>query len=410
MKISERELLQYAIDNDMLDLSTLKTAKELNVRKEILDNHKWAISQFSDGSWRTYLPDKNGKRKQIRRKERKDLEDVVVEYYKQKENVPSIKEIFDAWNDRRLELKKIIPSTHARNKSAFKRHFTEVEDMKINEVSQVFIADYLEKEIAEKNLTSKAFSNLKTITKGLLRRAKREGYLDWNISDMFDNLDVSDRDFKKDTRKEEDCVYSEEEMKKMMKFLNENRDAYNLGIMLIFVTGIRVGELVALKHSDFTSNLSFCVSRTESRYNDSELHKEIVTVKDTPKTEAGRRTVVVPSEYEWLIKAIKALNPFSEYLLYRIDGKRMQTEDIRHRLYLNCSKIGMDKIKSPHKIRMTYGTILIDNNISEKIVERQMGHTDISTTKKYYYKDRKKTDEKINVISQITEFSRCGEM
>ena len=37
-----------------------------------------------------------------------------------------------------------------------------------------------------------------------------------------------------------------------MEYLEDNLDIRNLGILLMFLTGIRVGELVTLKHEDFT--------------------------------------------------------------------------------------------------------------------------------------------------------------
>ena len=49
--------------------------------------------------------------------------------------------------------------------------------------------------------------------------------------------------------------------------------------------------------------------------------------------------------------------------------------------------------RSMHKIRKTYATKLINNNVDEKIIMRQMGHTDISTTKQYYYFNDKSDDD-----------------
>lgn len=39
-----------------------------------------------------------------------------------------------------------------------------------------------------------------------------------------------------------------------MDYLEENLDAKNIGILLMFATGIRMGELVALKHDVFDRN------------------------------------------------------------------------------------------------------------------------------------------------------------
>ena len=58
--------------------------------------------------------------------------------------------------------------------------------------------------------------------------------------------------------------------------------------------------------------------------------------------------------------------------------------------------------KSLNKIRKTYGTILLDNGISESIVISQMGYTDIRTTKRYYYKDRKEATGKIEAIDSVS--------
>ena len=51
----------------------------------------------------------------------------------------------------------------------------------------------------------------------------------------------------------------------IMDYLINNIDMMNLGILLMFLTGIRIGELVTLKHSDFSGNV-FNVRRTETRY------------------------------------------------------------------------------------------------------------------------------------------------
>lgn len=52
-----------------------------------------------------------------------------------------------------------------------------------------------------------------------------------------------------------------------MNYLTANPDTANLAICLLFVTGLRVGELVTLKHSDF-DEFSLKVRRTETRYTD----------------------------------------------------------------------------------------------------------------------------------------------
>ena len=59
------------------------------------------------------------------------------------------------------------------------------------------MGDFLEEEIADKELTPKSFSGLKGITRTFLKRAKKRKLIDFNIVELFENLDVSDSDFKK---------------------------------------------------------------------------------------------------------------------------------------------------------------------------------------------------------------------
>lgn len=65
-----------------------------------------------NGKWYTYLPSDNGGRKQIKRNSKKDIEDIVVQFEKSQINNPMVSEIFEEWNNRRLELERISKSPH----------------------------------------------------------------------------------------------------------------------------------------------------------------------------------------------------------------------------------------------------------------------------------------------------------
>ncbi len=177
----------------------------------------------------------------------------------------------------------------------------------------------------------------------------------FNVEELFQDLDTSDADFRKVIKEDYQEVFSEEEMPVMIDYLKENLDAKNIGILLMFATGIRVGELVALKHEVFEGN-TFKIRRTETRYM-GEDGKYVYDVKEFPKSSAGVRTVVIPEDYAWLCSKIKMLNPFGEYVFMDDKGKRMTTAHIRRRQEKNCRKLGMYQ-KSPYKIRKTYGTIM----------------------------------------------------
>ena len=120
------EALKFAVENGIIDLSYVQEKYEMNKRKELLSNHKWAISQGKDGYWRTYLPDEEKGRRMIKKTTQKAVEDEVVSYWTEQLENPTIQEVFEEWNDRREALKKISPSTHLRNTQVFNRHYREL--------------------------------------------------------------------------------------------------------------------------------------------------------------------------------------------------------------------------------------------------------------------------------------------
>ena len=80
--LTKKDLLNYAIENGIIDISTIQTQVEMNERHKYLEKHNYRIWQSeTDKLWRTYLPDDEKGRKLIKRKTQKEIEDLVVKYY-----------------------------------------------------------------------------------------------------------------------------------------------------------------------------------------------------------------------------------------------------------------------------------------------------------------------------------------
>ena len=175
---NENDILRFIINSGIINLSNVQNGMEAMKRKELLEKHPYKIWQGKDGKWRTYLPDKN-QRKMIKKNRNAVLEKEVAEYWKSETENPTVREVFDEWNDRRLELKKISDATHLRNRQIFNRHYAHAifvqKRMKDTEPGE--FEGFLEGQILIHNLTAKAFSNLKTVTRGFLKRAKKTDWL-----------------------------------------------------------------------------------------------------------------------------------------------------------------------------------------------------------------------------------------
>lgn len=396
------EILQFIIQSGIINFDDVQNNMEAMKRKELLDKHLYKIWQGKDGKWYTYLPDKEKGRILKKKSTREAVEKDVITYWKSELENPTITEVFNEWNDRRLELRKISSATHLRNKQLYNRHYEEFGKHRIKNITSREVCDFLEEQIPKFKLSAKGFSNLKTLTRGFLKRAKRLELIDFRIDEILAEIDYSEIEFNKNRKSESLQVFTDSEMDRIFEYTRYNMDIENLGIMLMFVTGMRVGELVTLKWGDVGNGGSYVsIRRTETRYRDKESGKLTYSVKESPKTEAGIRDVVIPKDYLWVLARMKRINPFTEFIFEK-NGERLHTEQIRKRLYRICRNVDI-KQRGTHAIRKTYGSILLDNNIDQKLIIGQMGHTDIATTETFYHKNRRTNEEKSDILSEIPQ-------
>lgn len=84
----------------------------------------------------------------------------------------------------------------------------------------------------------------------------------------------------------------------------------------------------------------------------------------------------------------------------------MKTLKVRHRLYAVCEELGIRK-KSPHKLRKTYISILLDNGVDKRLVQDVAGHTEIATSERNYHRNRKSDAKKEEILSNLPEFKNA---
>lgn len=199
---------------------------------------------------------------------------------------------------------------------------------------------------------------------------------------------------------DEECVFREDEMHKLVEALSKKITVPNLGVLLAAYTGMRMGEVAALKWEDIREDHIY-VHRTQIRYQ-GEDGRDIYEVRDFPKTEASIRKVVIVEGLKPILKQLRRINPFTEYVFVK-DG-----ELIRKHVFLDCLYRACDRAKIPrrgmHSLRKTFATRLINSNIDEAVIKNQMGHTDIGTTKGYYYYNDKTFENMAESIGKVINY------
>lgn len=393
-----------AYNRGMLDLTKIDQDVKMKERELYLQRHTYRIYQGSDGAWYTYVLDVSKKtgRKLIRRVKKEDLEDTIINIYKEQETAitEQIKDVFDEWNERRLSLGKIKNATFTRNEQIFNRHFSELGTRDITTITSEEFSNFLEEQISRYGLGARAFSNLKSICRGFLKRAKKRCLISWSIDLVLSELDISEREFKKTVKDDSEEIFYDDEMTAIMDYCYCHRDDICcLGVALMFATGMRVGEVVALEVFDIAES-TVTVTKSETKYRD-EIGI-VYEVADYPKTPAGVRKVIVPDKYQWVLDALRSQKK-EGYAFVGSGGKRLHTQAIRKRVTQICKALRIPE-RSPHKIRKTYGSILLDSGVDSKFIEKQMGHTDVMCTENYYHRDRRGVDQKRDILNKIPQF------
>ena len=400
--IDENELLRLIKSDDTIDHTrTIYDCIMQSKREKILKEYRNKIWQGrNDRNWWVKLDGKSHKRKT-----RSDLEDFIVEYILDREQEvksPTLKEIYYKWAKGRLSRNVISKSTYDRNEYTFKKHFEETGfgNKKITDIKAIEWVDFIESESARLNLSSKGLSRFREIIKGILISGKRDEYITWSIEDMLNMVDV--RPVKKYTE-EQTQVFSPDELSTLRDYLVQNLNGKNLAILLVTITGMRPGEVVALKWEDILDN-AIKIRRSEIRYK-SETGERVRAVVDHPKTEAGYRTIVLSQGNEWILDKMKELKKYPDDYLFRNDNEDRLTLDSLDRRFQTIEKNLRLPIRSLNKLRKTYGSILLDANVDQRFIIKQMGHTNIMTTESSYHKDRRDRDEKSKRLSSIEELT-----
>ena len=411
MNATSLKMILHALpQNDMIELEQMIEDEKMKRNDErYLSHHLGKISITKDGRWTTNCHAGRGngsKWKKITCRTKEDLERKIISFYKEAESQQSvtIEQICTKWLNEKFTYKEIGGPSYTRYMTDYNRFLkgTPLGKLQVASLTAQDLRQSIKDQIIDHSLTRKAYKQLHILLRGSLLYARENGYTEFTAGSFFADLVLPDRMFSRPHRRcAEEETFSDEEVALLIDYLWKEQDLRGLGLILLFQTGMRVGELAALRR-DNTQDGKIVITGTEVVYTDPVTGKKICAVMDHPKTDAGERTIILPVQAERTLKAIRTRNPFGEFLfmdkLGRIRAKRFNTW-----LKRACRKVGIPE-RSTHKVRKTYASILLSSGIDEKLVISQMGHTDISLTKDVYYYNRDSEQAKKQAITRAIDF------
>lgn len=170
----------------------------------------------------------------------------------------------------------------------------------------------------------------------------------------------------------------------ILNYIQDHFTFAGLGIYISLSTGLRIGEICALKWSDINvTDGTITVSRTIERIyiiEGKEKHTELVI--NSPKTKNSCREIPMSKELLTMIKLLKKVINDDFYVL---TNDERPTEPRTYRNYYNklMTKLGIPKLKY-HGLRHSFATRCIEAGCDYKTVSVLLGHSNISTTLNLY--------------------------
>lgn len=148
---------------------------------------------------------------------------------------------------------------------------------------------------------------------------------------------------------------------------------------LLYATGMRVGELVALKVNDLNLGSNYIIVFGKGS-------RERVVFFG--KSAARSIETYLKKSRPFLLKDINC-----DYLFLNKNGTGISDRSIRRIIDKYVKKTSLNKQISPHTMRHTFATHMLNNGADLKTVQELLGHTSLSTTQIYTHVTKERLKE-----------------
>lgn len=173
-------------------------------------------------------------------------------------------------------------------------------------------------------------------------------------------------------------VLTKEEVEKLLCSPNTGqvlglRDRAMLELM--YATGLRISEIINLKLED--------------------LHLTMGTLQTLGKGHKERIVPVGDEAIKWVNRYLEEARPKllkqkrSNYLFLNFHGNNLTRQGVWKNLKAEVRKAGIQKNITPHTLRHSFATHILENGADLRIVQELLGHADISTTQIYTHLSNK---------------------
>ncbi|MCT1903282.1 site-specific tyrosine recombinase XerD [Oceanobacillus sojae] len=253
-------------------------------------------------------------------------------------------------------------TSYQRDLTAYEKQLTKIGYNEWNDISRNDIMRFLYelKDSGKSTATiSRHISSIRSFHQFLIRE---------RIADTDPSLHI---ETPKKERKLPDTL-SQEEVEKLLSIETTTPLSLRNKAMLelLYATGLRVSEMIGLKLEDLHLTMGFvqCMGKGSK--------ERIVPLGDTAK-------IVLEEYMQTARKELVKKNKQENALFVNQHGRPLSRQGFWKILKGHAMEAGIHKTITPHTLRHSFATHLLENGANLRIVQEMLGHADISTTQIY---------------------------
>lgn len=150
---------------------------------------------------------------------------------------------------------------------------------------------------------------------------------------------------------------------------------------LLYATGIRVSELIALNVSDVNLSVGIITCRGRDK-------ERVIPLYN--------RAIKALTEYIDFVRPQMILHQDETALFVNMSGERMSRQGFWKLIKSYQAKAGIEKTITPHTLRHSFAAHLLENGADIHAIQEMLGHADISSTQIYSHLIKKQLKDVYN--------------
>ena len=295
---------------------------------------------------------------------------------------------------------KVKESTFAKYRNTLELHILPAIGMRrMRELSTIDIAEFAKMKLecgrvdGQGGLSSKTVRDMLFLINGIFDFAVSENIISERIAIAYPRKQLNTI-----------RVLSRQEQAALESVLTSNLDVHKLGIMLCLYSGIRIGEVCALKWGDISSDFgTLTVRQTLQRISNVEGNGESKTkiIIDAPKSVSSVRAIPIP---KFLSSYLSSFCGESDaYFLCTPKSVFTEPRTMQNHFY-RFAKAAEICDANYHTLRHTYATRCIEAGMDIKSLSEILGHANVNITLNRYV--HSSLDQKRRGIDRLEQYVR----